>query len=125
MSLLSKSSRSALGACALILSLAPLAPEAAAQVPREPHGPLDALVYVDPHLRPAPSGAVSFESAAGELPAEVRDGWSDFLALSEGPWKGYVDRRTGRTVSVTALETREMDAGPFVSVSIRRTLGAR
>ena len=66
-----------------------------AQVQREPDHPLDDLVVTDPSLRPSPAGA-PFEGAAADLPADVRAGWQGFLATAGGPWKSYVDRRSGR-----------------------------
>ncbi|MFL6289369.1 MAG: hypothetical protein ACJ759_00545 [Thermoanaerobaculia bacterium] len=76
----------------LCLTLLPLA--SAAQVVRDTNDPLDAFAVVDPRLRPSPSGA-PFDSAAADLEPGVRAGWGDFLARAGGPWKGYVDRRTG------------------------------
>src|SRR5262245_15245868 len=80
---------------AALLALPLLASGALAQVVHETDDPLDALTFVDPRLGPAPAGA-TYDSAASELEPEVRAGWSDFLAGAGGPWKGYVDRRTGR-----------------------------
>ncbi len=67
---------------------------AAAQVARDPGDPLDALVTVDARLQASPSG-VPFDTAAASLPPRVRTGWESFLDSAGGPWKAYVDRRTG------------------------------
>jgi hypothetical protein len=80
---------------AVFTGLAAVAGPAGAQIVREPNDPLDELVVVDPRLQPSSAG-VPFDSAAAELPAAVRAGWQDFLATAGGPWKAYVDRRTGR-----------------------------
>ncbi len=77
----------------LCLVLLPLA--SSGQVIRDTDDPLDAFALVDPRLRPSPSGA-TFDSAASELEPGVRAGWDGFLHGAGGPWKGYVDRRTGR-----------------------------
>ncbi|HEX3129258.1 MAG TPA: hypothetical protein VH394_18130 [Thermoanaerobaculia bacterium] len=78
----------------LAVFLGSLAP-AAAQVVREPDDPLAGLATVDSRLRTS-TAATPFEGAAAGLPSEVRDEWQGFLATAGGPWKGYVDRRTGR-----------------------------
>ena len=57
--------------------------------------PLDAFAFVDPRLRPATLSA-AFDSAAPGREPGVRAGWDDFVRGAAGPWKGYVDRRTGR-----------------------------
>ena len=77
----------------LCLTLLPLA--SSGQVLRDQDDPLDAFVFVDPRLHQEASGA-AVDSAASELEPGVRSGWDDFLRGAGGPWKGHVDRRTGR-----------------------------
>jgi hypothetical protein len=69
------------------LTLLPLA--SSAQVVPDQEDPLDAFAVLDPRLWPPASGAA-------ELDPGARAGWDGFLAGADGPWKGYVDRFTGR-----------------------------
>jgi hypothetical protein len=80
-----------------LLLLAGSASALSAQVARDPgdlNDPLSALVLVDARLQPSPS-AMPFDGASAGLPNDVRTGWQSFLATAGGPWKAYIDLRTG------------------------------